>query len=59
MITARRKLPPTPATVPIVETEKLPSMLPPSKLGDETEGIGETEITGVLNVREVASVLNK
>ena len=59
MITTSRKLPPTPATVPTVETEKLSSMFPPPKLGDETVGIGETEITGVLNVREVAGVLNK
>ena len=43
MITASRKLPPTPATVPTVETEKLPSMLSSSELGDETEVIGETK----------------
>ena len=59
MITASRKLPPTPATVPIAETKKLPSMLPPPKLEGETEGIGETEMTGVPDVREVAGVLNK
>ena len=56
MITASRKLPPTPATVPTVETEKLPSMLSSSELGDETEVIGET---GVPEVRKVAGVLNK
>ena len=43
MITASRKVPPTPATVPTVETEKLPSMLSSSELGDETEVIGETK----------------
>ena len=59
MITASRKLPPTPATVPTVETEKLPSMLSSSELGDETEVIGETKITGVPKVRKVAGVLNK
>ena len=58
MITASRKLPPTPATIPTVETEKLPSMLPLPKLEDETVGIGETEITGIPDVREVAGVLN-
>ena len=56
MITASRKLPPTPATVPTVETEKLPSMLSSSELGDETEVIRET---GVPEVRKVAGVLDK
>ena len=56
MITASRKVPPTPATVPTVETEKLPSVLSSSELGNETEVIGET---GVPEVWKVAGVLDK
>ena len=59
MITASRKLPTTPATVPTVETEKLLSMLPLPIFEDDTEGFGDTEITGVPDVREVAGVLDK
>ena len=44
MITASRKVPPTPATVPTVETEKLGCMVSYPKVKDEAEGKGEENV---------------